>query len=343
MQMNSLRGRLRGWRRGHPLRSRWSSPRRNCDGGRPGTRRRRHSCQRSRWRGRRGYRCFRRNHDDRWRTQCGDRSRRNKSRCGRLRRRLRWSGWLGGRRRCFLRCLRGGSGARWLCHRRLGHRPRRRMLNHFLLLRDGAQYVARTGNMREIDLGFNLVFGAGSRGARRPRLRGSTLGTGAKMLADEFGFVVFQRTRVRLFLGHAHRGQHVKNLFALDFQLTGQIIDSNLHPLSFSFSGPAIQLRDCLRSHMQPHGIPSILVCECLVRECELRAFGLEHDPDPPFSQKISSACLPELLLFVAAPNLRPGVLRLLRMQSFRRAQLLFQRPAFPLRLCSRPLLLQPH
>jgi hypothetical protein len=45
---------------------------------------------------------------------------------------------------------------------------------------------------------------------------------------------------VRFLLGNTHRGQHVKNLFALDFQLTGQIIDSNLHPLSFSFSGPAV-------------------------------------------------------------------------------------------------------
>ena len=71
------------------------------------------------------------------------------------------------------------------------------------------------------------------------------------MLAHQIRFVFFQRTRVRLLLGNAHRGQHVKNLFALDFQLTGQIIDSNLHPLSFSFSGPArLTTLECLRSHI---------------------------------------------------------------------------------------------
>jgi hypothetical protein len=68
------------------------------------------------------------------------------------------------------------------------------------------------------------------------------------MLANQFRFVIFQRTGMRLLLGHAYRGQRVKNLFALDFQLTGQIIDSNLHSvLVFLFSGPA-QFR--LRSHI---------------------------------------------------------------------------------------------
>jgi hypothetical protein len=70
------------------------------------------------------------------------------------------------------------------------------------------------------------------------------------MLANQIRFVVFQGTRVRLLLGNTHRGQHVKNLSALDFQLTGQIIDSNLHPLSFSFSGPAVPTLEYLRSHV---------------------------------------------------------------------------------------------
>ncbi len=60
------------------------------------------------------------------------------------------------------------------------------------------------------------------------------VGAAAKMLAHQVGFVVFQRTGVRFLLRDAHRGQRVKNFLALDFQLTGQIIDSNLtHPLSF--------------------------------------------------------------------------------------------------------------
>lgn len=54
------------------------------------------------------------------------------------------------------------------------------------------------------------------------------------MFPHQFRFVVFQRTGVRFLLRNTYRGQRVKNLFALDFQLTGQIIDSNLtHPLSF--------------------------------------------------------------------------------------------------------------
>jgi hypothetical protein len=40
---------------------------------------------------------------------------------------------------------------------------------------------------------------------------------------------------VRFLFGDTDFRQHVKNGFALDFQLTGQIIDSNLHPLSVSF------------------------------------------------------------------------------------------------------------
>jgi hypothetical protein len=45
------------------------------------------------------------------------------------------------------------------------------------------------------------------------------------------GFVVFQRTGVRLLLGDANFRQHVENGFALYFQLSGQIVDSNFtHP-----------------------------------------------------------------------------------------------------------------
>src|ERR1700675_1077203 len=39
---------------------------------------------------------------------------------------------------------------------------------------------------------------------------------------------------MRLLLRYTNRGQHVKNFPALDFQLTGQIVNSNLtHPLLF--------------------------------------------------------------------------------------------------------------
>jgi hypothetical protein len=106
------------------------------------------------------------------------------------------------------------------------------MLDGFLLLRDGAQYISRPRNMREVDLGLDLFFAAsGTRGFGGTRRR---VGSAAEMFSHQFRFVIFQRTGVRLLLRNAHRGQHVKNFLALDFQLTGQIVDSNLtHPLSF--------------------------------------------------------------------------------------------------------------
>jgi hypothetical protein len=113
------------------------------------------------------------------------------------------------------------------------------MLDGFLLLGDGAQHISRTRNMREVDLGLDLFFAAsGTGGFRRTRRR---VGSAAEMFPYQFRFVIFQRTGVRLLLRDAHRGQHVKNFLALDFQLTGQIVDSNLaHPPSFPFLVPQL-------------------------------------------------------------------------------------------------------
>jgi hypothetical protein len=94
--------------------------------------------------------------------------------------------------------------------------------------------------MGEVDLGLDLFFAvSGARGRfRRTRRR---IETAAEMLPHQVRFVIFQRTGVRFLLRDAHRGQHVKNFLALDFQLTGQIVDSNLtHPLSFPLLVPLI-------------------------------------------------------------------------------------------------------
>jgi hypothetical protein len=86
--------------------------------------------------------------------------------------------------------------------------------------------------MREVDLGLDSFFAVS--GTRSLRRTGRRVGAAAEMSPHQFRFVIFQRTGVRLLLRNAHRGQYVKNFFALDFQLTGQIVDSNLtHPLSF--------------------------------------------------------------------------------------------------------------
>jgi len=113
------------------------------------------------------------------------------------------------------------------------------MLNCFLLLRDEAQNVSRSRNMREVDLGLDAFFAVG--GTRSLRRTGRPLEAATEMLPHQFRFVLFQRTGVRFLLRNAHRGQHVKNFFALDFQLTGQIVDSNLtHPPSFPLLAPLI-------------------------------------------------------------------------------------------------------
>ena len=60
------------------------------------------------------------------------------------------------------------------------------------------------------------------------------------MHTDFFRFVLFQRTGVRLFLCDTDFRQHVENGFTFYFQLSGQIVDSNLthSPLSSSNSVP---------------------------------------------------------------------------------------------------------
>jgi hypothetical protein len=87
------------------------------------------------------------------------------------------------------------------------------------LLRDGAQHITRSRNIRQVNLGLDLFFAAsGTRSLHRTWRR---LGPVAQMFPHQFRFVLFQRTGVSLLLRHANRGQHVKNFLALDFQLTG--------------------------------------------------------------------------------------------------------------------------
>jgi hypothetical protein len=116
---------------------------------------------------------------------------------------------------------------------------RRGTLGYSFLLRDGAQHVSRPRNIRQIDLGLDSFVAVG--GARSLRRTRRSLRASAEMFPHQFRFVIFQRTGVRFLLRNTHRGQHVKNFLALDFQLTGQVIDSNLtHPLSFPLLVPLI-------------------------------------------------------------------------------------------------------
>jgi len=78
---------------------------------------------------------------------------------------------------------------------------RRRSRCRFLFLRDGAQDIARTRNMRQIDLGFDFFFTAQrARGPGRRTLRFLA----SDMGPDLFCFMLLDRAGMRLLLGDAH-------------------------------------------------------------------------------------------------------------------------------------------
>jgi len=123
--------------------------------------------------------------------------------------RLRRSRW-GGR-------FRNSSGG----HR--NRRPRSCSCGSFGLFAQGCKHVPRLGDVREIDLCLDLLLaGAGTTVSSRcctalPR----------EVLAHTFGFIEFNRTRVRLLFRYSDFGKNVENCPALDFQFPGQIVDSN--------------------------------------------------------------------------------------------------------------------
>lgn len=61
------------------------------------------------------------------------------------------------------------------------------------------------------------------------------LASGAQVGSHLLRFMLFHGTGVRLLLSDAYFGKCVENRFAFNFQLPGQIVDSNLaHPLFLS-------------------------------------------------------------------------------------------------------------
>jgi hypothetical protein len=52
-----------------------------------------------------------------------------------------------------------------------------------------------------------------------------------EMDANLLGFMIFKRAGVRFLLGNADFFQHIENRLTFDFQLPGQVVNSNLtHP-----------------------------------------------------------------------------------------------------------------
>jgi hypothetical protein len=80
--------------------------------------------------------------------------------------------------------------------------------------------------MRQVNLGRDAL-GAAGRGA-------CATGAVSELRANFLGFVLLKRAGVGLARCQAEFRQHVKNLAALDFQLSREIVDSNLtHPPLF--------------------------------------------------------------------------------------------------------------
>jgi hypothetical protein len=191
---------------------------------------------------RRGDGSFWRNYDHGWRPVAGsDRGRRDDSGCrrrsGRFARGLWWCSFRGrwSNRGCFGLSRRGRG---W----RLDDGTNRLMLGRFLLLRDGAQHVSGAGDIRQVDFGLDLFFTVS--GARSgPGSARCGIGAATEMFPHQLRFVIFQRTGVGFLLRDADRDQRVKNFLTLDFQLTGQIVNSNLtHPLSFLCTAASLLL-----------------------------------------------------------------------------------------------------
>ena len=105
----------------------------------------------------------------------------------------------------------------------------------FLLLgQNGLHHVAGLGDMGEINLGCD-----GLRSTRRPGTAVAPLAPVLEVRADLFSLVIFDRTRVSFALTQAEFPEHVKNLTALDFHLTREIVNSNLaHPPLFRMCYP---------------------------------------------------------------------------------------------------------
>jgi hypothetical protein len=90
--------------------------------------------------------------------------------------------------------------------------------------------------MRQINLGLNFVsLAPGSRCARRRTRFGGSTEVGPHL----FRLMVLERTGVRFLLGDPNFGENIKDGLALDFQFSGQIVDSNLTHLPFLCPAPA--------------------------------------------------------------------------------------------------------
>jgi hypothetical protein len=181
---------------------------------------------RRRWLGRRNNRRRRTNHSlrcyetrRRFRRFEGDYESGTRGWCRRLhnRRRLPWRRDSGGRRNCLSRYRRNS-----LARKR--GRTRDRGALHGPLL-DKLPHVARLGDMRQVDLGLELI-------RRRGRCARAAAAAGLCMLRKvslhALRLIYFDGAGVRFLLGYADLNQSIENGLTLYLELPRQIINSNL-------------------------------------------------------------------------------------------------------------------
>ena len=100
-------------------------------------------------------------------------------------------------------------------------------------------HIARFIDMRQVNLCLDFVCVAcGERafGGRRSSCLGCT-----EVGAHLFRLVFLQRAGMGFLLGDSYFGQYIENGLALDFELPGQIIDSNLTHQPFPCSAPLLK------------------------------------------------------------------------------------------------------
>jgi hypothetical protein len=94
-------------------------------------------------------------------------------------------------------------------------------------LGESLQHIAGTGNVGEVDLRLDAIALA----RRGPGTRAVALSLFLEMGTHFFRFVGFERAGMRLLGGDAGHNQGIQNRLALYFQLSCQIVNSNLaHP-----------------------------------------------------------------------------------------------------------------
>jgi hypothetical protein len=145
------------------------------------------------------------------------RCRNRRSGRGRLGCRHRGRRWPLCRRRGYRNLWRYGRGWSWPAgwrvrrrHRRRSRWPCRHTVQLLLApLQNRLRHIPDMMHLRPIDLWLYLGF--------MPRTAGQA-SPSQDVGAHKLGFVLLNRARVRLFLGHANFGQSIQNSFALDFQ-----------------------------------------------------------------------------------------------------------------------------